>query len=123
MNRKKSKTLIVSAVLGLIYSIYLIVYFSGIMNETNSSSEAVGSAIATVLVTPHMLCVAIAAIFNTIAVFNFKRGFALVGAILYSAGAIIFLPYAFFVIPMIILSFIGFANLKKINALNQESQI
>lgn len=119
--KKRSVALIISAVLGVLYSIYLVSYFGGVVFSGSSGSEAVGGAIATALVTPHMVCVVVATIFNVIAAINNKRGFALVGAILYSVGALLFLMYAFFVVPSIILSFIGYAKLGK-NAQNSPEQ-
>ncbi|MCY6959852.1 hypothetical protein [Clostridium brassicae] len=110
---KKSKALIISSILGIIYSIYLVIHFGGSVLGANSGSEAVGGAIATALVAPHMICVILAAIFNTIgAIFN-KSGFALVGAILYCVGGVLFIMYIIFVIPMIILSFVGYGSVKK----------
>ncbi|WP_125153220.1 hypothetical protein [Clostridium rectalis] len=110
---KKSKVLIISAVLGIIYSIYLISYFGGAAFGSNNSTEALGGAIATALVTPHMICVVLAAIFNTLGAFLNKAGFALTGAILYCVAGVVFIMYIMFVIPMIILSFIGYRGVKK----------
>lgn len=115
IKKKRSVALIIAAVLGVLYSIYIITYFSGAIAGTQSGAEAIGGAIATALVTPHMICVVIAAIFNSVACLTNKRGFALTGAILYSVGAVLFLMYALFVVPSIILSFIGYAKLGKIN--------
>ncbi len=42
-----------------------------------------------------------------------SRGFALTGAILYAVAAVLFPLYAMFVLIQMILSFIGFAILKK----------
>lgn len=67
------------------------------------------------LVTPHMACVTLAAIFNVIAAATNKRGFALTGAVLYCVGAVLFLMYALFVVPSIVLSFVGYARLGKLN--------
>ena len=122
--KKRSITLIISAILGVAYSIYIISYFSNAMFGSDSTSEAIGGAIATALVTPHMVCVVIAAIFNVIACIGNKRAFALVGAILYCVGAVMFLLYAMFLIPSIILSFVGYAQLGKINkmAIEQAEQ-
>lgn len=114
--KKRSLPLIISAVLGLAYSIYIISYFS--VNMSGSGAEALGGALATALVTPHMVCVAVAVIFNIIAVFTNKRGFALAGAILYCVGAVLFLIYAFFVVPSIVLSFVGYAKLGKLNKIS-----
>lgn len=112
--KKKSVALIISAVLGVLYSIYIISYFSGAISGTGSGAETIGGAIATALVTPHMVCVVVATIFNVIAALANKRGFALAGAILYCVGAVLFLMYAPFVVPSIILSFVGYAKLGKI---------
>ena len=42
-----------------------------------------------------------------------KAAFALVGAILYAVTLVLFIPYFMFVIVEMILSFVGFAQLKK----------
>lgn len=110
---KKSKCLIISAILGIIYSIYLLSYFGSVLTN-GQGAEAVGDAIATAMVTPHMICVVLAAIFNLLGALLNKAGFALTGGILYSVAGVLFLPYIFFVIPMIILSFVGFSSIKKI---------
>lgn len=39
---KKSKALIMSSILGIIYSIYLIVYFSGAVSGSGSNAETLG---------------------------------------------------------------------------------
>ncbi len=120
--KKKSVALIISAALGVLYSIYIISYFSGAVGGASSGSEALGGAIATALATPHMICVVIAAIFNVIAALTNKRGFALTGAILYCVGAVLFLMYGMFVVPSIILSFIGYAKLRKMAKRELEEQ-
>lgn len=121
MNIKRSKLLLISAILGAMYSVYLITYFGGGIFSSKDAAEAVGSAIATALVTPHMVLVVLATIFNWVAYFSNKRGFALTGAILYSVGGVIFILYIIFVIPSIILSFIGYAKLKKIIEVNNSN--
>ena len=115
--KKRSITLIISAGLAIAYSIYLMVYF-GSSFSADSGVEAAGGVIASIFVTPHMLCVVIGAIFNSVACINNKRSFALVGLILYAAAAVIFLMYALFLVPSIILSIIGYVRLKKINQEN-----
>ncbi|WP_338587798.1 hypothetical protein QIT93_05810 [Clostridium baratii] len=118
--KKRSKVLIISAILGVLYSIFLIVNFCGAMSSASSDAEAVGGAIATALVTPHMICVVLATIFNLIGALNNKAGFALTGGILYSVAGVLFLMYIPFVIPMIVLSFVGYSNVKKILKVAQE---
>lgn len=116
MKKKKSTALLISMILGVGYSLYLIAYFAGVMGGSKSGAEAVGATLATALVTPHMACVVVAAIFNVVGWMNNKRGFALTGAILYCVAGVLFLPYILFVIPSLILSFVGFARLKKITS-------
>lgn len=111
---KRSKVLIISAVLEVLYSIFLVVNFGGAISGASSDAEALGGAIATALVTPHMICIVLATIFNVIGAIKSKAGFALTGAILYSVGGVLFLMYIPFVIPMIVLSFVGYAKVKKI---------
>lgn len=123
MKKKKNVLLIISAILGIAYTIYLIVYFAGANAGASSDSAAVGSAIATMLVLPHLILVALAAIFNIIAALAGKRGLALAAGILYAVGALFFLMYALFVVPMIILCFVGYAQLKKISQVAAPAQI
>lgn len=119
MKKKHSKALLVAAIIGVLYSIYLICYFSGAIGGSEGAEQA-GAAIATALVTPHMILVVLATIFNWLAYFTNKRGFALTAGILYSVGGVIFIVYIVFVIPSLVLSFVGYANLKKINEHNNK---
>ncbi len=123
MKVKRSKILLVSAILGLLYSIYIISYFSNGIFGSKGSTEVLGAAIATAVVTPHIILVVLATIFNWIAYFSNKRGFALTGCILYAVGGAIFIMYIIFVIPSMILSFVGYAKLKKIIEINNSITI
>ncbi len=118
MFKNRSKALFICAVLATVYVIYLMVYFGSSMGDLNSSEE-IGGAIATALVTPHMVIMGIGAVFSWLGFFIKKPWAALVGAILYCVGALVFIMYAFFCIPMIVLGFIGYSKQKKI--LNQNT--
>ncbi|EDS78219.1 hypothetical protein [Clostridium massiliodielmoense] len=113
MKTKHSKCLLIAAILGSLYSLYLITYFAGGL-VSKSGTELLGASIATALVTPHMILVVLATIFNWVGYFSNKRGFALTGGILYSVGGVIFIMYIVFVIPSIVLSFVGYSKLKGI---------
>lgn len=114
MFRNRSKTLFVSAVLGTLYSIYIISYFAGGIIGAKNAAEGLGASIATALVTPHMICVTVAAIFSWFAFFMNLHWAAIAAGILYVVGGIVFLAYILFVVPMIVLSFIGVSKLNKI---------
>lgn len=109
---KKSKCLIISFILGLIYVIYSIVYWGGTASAAIDSSEMIGTGIATMLVLPHLVMTIIAVIFNGFGAFLNKRGFALTGGILYGVAMILFLPYFMFVIIQMILSFVGYCLMR-----------
>ena len=60
---KRSKLLLASGTIGTLYLIYLITYFTNWVVSTDGA-EAIGAGLAAALVMPHMVCVAIAVIFN-----------------------------------------------------------
>ncbi len=113
MFEKRSKALFVCAILATIYALYLIIHF-GSSTVSEDAAEALGGAIATAIVTPHMVVVSLGAIFFWLGFFLRKAWAALVGAILYCVGALIFLMYAVLCIPMIVLGFVGFAKQKNL---------
>ena len=117
MFKGRSKALFVASLLTTIYVIYLIIHFgSSIFVE--DSAEALGGALATALVMPHMFMLGLGIIFGWIGFFGRKSWAALVAAILYCVGALLFMLYIIFIIPSIIFGFVGYAKKKKINSSN-----
>ena len=117
MFKNRSKVLFVAAVLATLYLIYVVYYFMSI-NDTSAtadSTEALGSAIATVMVLPHMLVLFIGVLLNWVGFGTRKNGFNLAAAILYCVSAGIFLLYAIFLVPSIVLGFVGYSKQKSIN--------
>ena len=112
--KNRSKCLFVATALATIYVVYLFSYFFG-TTAAAEGAEAVGGAIATALVMPHMIVFLIGAVFGWLGVFIKKSWAALVGAILYSVGTLLFLAYFMFGVPILVLGFIGYSNQKKIN--------
>lgn len=114
MFKGRSKALFVASLLTTIYVIYLIVHFgSSIFVE--DSAEALGGALATALVIPHIFMLGLGVIFGWVGFFAKKSWAALVAAILYCVGGLLFMLYIMFVIPSIILGFIGYSKQKKLN--------
>ena len=109
---KKSKLLLVSGILGTLYLLYLVSYFTGATTSTDGA-EAVGGAIATALVMPHMLCVGLSVIFTWIGWALKARWAALVAGIMYSVSILLMFIYAPFVLLQLIFSFVAFAKMKK----------
>lgn len=113
----RSKILFVASTLATLYTIYLITYFGGGTLNADGT-EAVAGAIATALVTPHMILFLIGAVFGWIGFLAKKAWAALVAAILYSVGTLFFIMYAMFGIPILVFGFIGYSKQKKINSQN-----
>lgn len=111
--RKRSMALTVATVLSTAYTVYLLVYFIGGM-------ASVSGAIAGALVTPHTILFLIGAVFGWIGLLAKKSWAALVAAILYSVGTLLFLAYIMFGGPILIMGFVGYANQKKINKKSAE---
>lgn len=120
MFKGRSKALFFGTLIATLYGIYLISYFVGTMT-TGSNADQLGGAIATALVTPHMVCVWLGIIFGWLGFFMKASWAALVSAIMYCVGAVIFLIYALFLVPSIILGFVGFAKQKKMNNAPKEA--
>lgn len=113
----RSKILFVASAFATLYTLYLITYFgNGTLNT--DGAKAVGGAIATALVTPHMIMFLIGAVFGWIGFIAKKSWAALVAAILYSVGTLFFLLYAMFGVPILVLGFIGYNKQKKLNLQN-----
>lgn len=96
--------------------LYSISYWTGANGGAADSAEAVGIGIATALVAPHLICTGIAVVFNILGWAMSHRGFALTGGILYAVAMLLFPMYFMFVVAETVLSFVGFARLKKLNA-------
>ncbi|MGB3414623.1 MAG: hypothetical protein WBA28_07905 [Microbacteriaceae bacterium] len=105
--------LIIAAVLGSAYAIYLSTYIANSSSQTGSAGTKAGIAIAVAIMTPHLILVITAAVLNIITVFTNSPILALLTAIFYSVAALVFLLYILFVIPSIVLSWIGFVQLRK----------
>ena len=120
MKTKKSKCLLISWILGVLYVLYLIGYIVNTNASMTETAEAIGAGIATVIIMPHLICTVLAVIFNVLGWAMNKRGFALTGAILYTVALVLMPLYFMFVIIQMILSYVGFAKLKTIMAANAD---
>ena len=112
--KKRSIALLIATILATAYTLYLFVYFIGGVSSAEGA-EAVGGAIASALVAPHAIVFLIGAVFGWLGFFIKKSWAALVAAILYAVATILFLLYAMFGVPILIVGFIGYANQKKIS--------
>lgn len=95
-----------ATILTVVYAIYIVSYFG------SAGMEDLGGALAAMLVTPHMVCVVVAAAFSLVGLFATKRWAILVAGILMAVAAALFPAYASLVIVQSILFFISYARMK-----------
>lgn len=115
MEDGKSALLIASAVLGSAYMAYSAWYWFGGGAVRLAGGDAVGAAgaIATALVTPHLLLALIAVMFNIAAASSPRAGFALAAGILYAVSILLFVPYLMFEVVQMALCFAAFMRLRR----------
>ena len=105
--------LAISTSLATAYVVYLLCYFIG-GTASSTGTDAVAGALATAMIAPHAIVFLIGAILGWLG-FLFKQSWAaLVAAILYSVGTVLFLAYFMFGVPILTLGFIGYVNQNKI---------
>lgn len=114
--KQKNIPLWISTILATAYAIYLIAYFYGVNANADGAIEQIGGALATALVTPHIVMIAMGVIFSWLGIFLRASWSALVAAILYAVASVIFMVYIMFAAPIMIIAFVGYAKQKKINA-------
>ena len=105
MSRKGRISGLFCMLLTVIYAFYIISYFAKV------GSENLGGVLATAIVTPHMVCVAVAAVMSIIGFFGKARWAYLVTGILLVVAGVIFLTYAMMVAIQAILAFITYARM------------
>lgn len=118
MFERRSKAAFLGAVLGTAYAIYAILYVTGVTGDAlggDDAGTAIAGAIFAALAFPHMIVTAIGAILALVGFFTRKSGLILTGAILFSVAALLLLVWGPFLIPSIILGFVGYSKQKKLN--------
>ena len=118
---KRSLALLISAILGLVFFVLLVSTAFNRADEVLSKTATtageagaqVGTAIGFALLVPQMATTGIAVILNAVGWGARVRGLALAGAILYCVAAVLMIINAPFLVPSIILSFVGYARLAK----------
>lgn len=107
----RSKHLLIAFILGILYLLAL----SFNLTHPNSSNalEAIGAALAIIIFAPHMICVAIALIFNLIGWIFRARWAALVAGIIYAISIACMSASMPMVIVQMILCFVAFAKMKQ----------
>ena len=94
-----------ASVLTVLYTIYILSYFGDI------GMDSLGGFLAMQIVMPHLICVALAAVFSLIGFFGKKRWAMLTAGILMAVSAVLMMQYLPMVIVQAILFFISYARM------------
>lgn len=108
MFNNRSKTAFIAALLGTVYSLYLLKYFGAGADETTG-------AVAFALVMPHFICNIIAAIFGWIGFKGNRKGMMIASLVFYILAIVTFILYFLFDLPMVIFAAIAISKISKIN--------
>lgn len=112
MFAKRSGTLFTACLLGLAYTVFLSIHFFG--EVSNGEAEAASGIFALALIFPHIISLAAATFLCILAFLLNVRWLAIVAGISFVVAAALVLLYGLFVLPMIVLCFIGAATMGKI---------
>lgn len=109
----KNKLALISFILGLIYTIFLIYDVYIVKRPMTDDSYARTLLSIIFIIKPHMFFTIIALLFKCIGYFNNDRNFILAGAILYIIAIVLFVLFFWYLIIQVILSFIAFIKMPK----------
>ena len=114
---KRSKLILIGALLATILVIIEIVIYGGLAGQTPADPEtaeevgtAIGTTIGLMLVLPHVVLFALGCLFNWLGWFTKIRGFTLTAGILYCVSLIAGVQNFYMVLIPLILAFVGFAR-------------
>lgn len=105
MFNNRSKVAFAAALLGTLYTLYLLVYFTGGDDS---------SAVAFALVLPHIICNLLATIFAWIGFNKNHKGMMIASLVFFIIAIFAFMLYFLFDLPMVILSAVAIAKVGKI---------
>ena len=119
IKKKRSKALLISAIIAAIWFAVVCTSFAELLNATPTGSSAeqlgyeIGIGIGFVLQIPFLITSFLALLFNWLGWGLRSKGFALTAGILFSVSVFLGFANGLGYIPCIILSFVGYAKLKK----------
>lgn len=113
---KKSKILLISAIIGTICLIIIITSLGDYLNGMNNQDVGtqIGTMIGTAIVIPSTILSAVGLIFAWVGFGTNKKGFALTSGILYAVAIIMMLPWFMLNIVQMVLSFVSYGTMGKV---------
>ena len=118
MFKGRSITAFLAVLFASAYLIYLIISFKDFNNQSEDAGAQFFRALLTLLLMPHLIITIIAVILGWVGFGMKSSTFILISAILYCVSLVMFLFVFFYMLPSIVLGFIGYANQKKLSRAN-----
>lgn len=115
MFRERSITAFLAVLFASMYLVYIIVSFNEFRNQAEDPAEQIAGAILTLFLLPHLVVTSIAVFLGWIGFGVKSSGLILSSAILYCVGSVMFLLLFFYLIPSIVLGFVGYATQKRLS--------
>ena len=112
---KKNKTMVISMVLAIIWtviSLYGYIDAGSIVNSTDAA-EAFGGMVGMAMITPYMIVAFVGTILHVVGAVVYKPGLTLSGLICECVSILLMVTWGFGFIPTIILGFIGYSKMRK----------
>ena len=122
---RRSKVVLFFAVFGALYTVALIVLWSGAQSATTelfltdpwlAGLGTVAGGVASIVLLPHFVSSVFASVLGIIGFFTRNDGFVLAAAILFSIAVAMFVLSGLVLLPIVVLGFIGYANQRRLNA-------
>lgn len=108
---------LVTVLAATVYGVFVVSSLAGAFNETtsgaSSDAEIAGAAIGVGLLLPHVLLTWLGILLNWVGYGAKIPGMTLAAAILYSVAAFLGFLYIVFMVPIIVLAYISFAQERK----------
>ena len=121
---RRSKVVLVFAVLGALYTVVLAVLWSGAQSALTelfltdpwlAGLGTVAGGVASIVLLPHFISAVFASVLGLVGFFTRNDGFILASAILFTLAVAMFFLSGFLLVPVVILGFIGYANQRRLN--------
>lgn len=109
-----------AAVLAVAFSVFVWIYGFYMASSAEGVGEALGATLVSLITLPGRITAAVGAILGVVGFFTRSAGLILTSAILYSVAAFLNV-WGFFLVPSIVLGFVGFSlEKKRLKASNDE---
>jgi hypothetical protein len=125
MSGRRSKVVLVFALLSAVYTVVLSVVWSRAQSALTelfmtdpflAGLGTVAGGVASIVLLPHFISTVFGSILAVVGFLTRNDGFVLAAAILFSVAVAMFFLSGLILVPVVIMGFIGYANQRRLNA-------